>query len=486
MSDTNTSYRSILKAISLFSGVQGLNILLNIGRAKLAAMLLGPAGIGLNAIYNEARELIHTSTNVGMDTSGVREISRAFGERDKEGGEERLHEAVTLTRSWSLLFALAGVLVTFLLAEPLSWMTFSDGGHAGGYRMLSLAVGFSTLTCGELVVLRGIQRLKALATVSVMHVVAGIVTTIPVYYFWGIEGVAAALVLMTGTMAVLTMAFSYRIERPRFNFRRDSLAKGRTMLVIGFSFVLSGFVASGSKLAVQSYINSHGSLDMVGLYNAGLTLTLTYAGVVFASLDTDFFPRLSSIFQDLAQRRTTICRQMEMGLLLIFPTVISAMFAMPLIVPVLFSSEFNAVVPMAQIASIGLLFRALYIPAALIPLAAGESKMYLILQGVSYISFVPALMIGYELGGVTGTGVGLLVNHTMDIIVNLICAKWRYKVSIDRRLAMMLAAFTVYTVACYAAAQWLHGTTYIIAGLLLAATSAAISGNAIRKRVRKG
>ncbi|MCM1078062.1 MAG: oligosaccharide flippase family protein [Bacteroidales bacterium] len=481
---SSNSYKSILKAISLFSGVQGLNILLNIGRAKLAAIILGPAGIGLNAIYNEARELIHTSTNVGMDTSGVREIARAFGEKDKEGGEERLREAVMLTRSWSLLFAFAGFLLTFILSEPLSWMTFSDSAHAGGYRLLSLAVGFSTLTCGEMVVLRGIQKLKALATVSVMHVAAGLLTTIPVYYFLGIEGVVTALVLMTFSMAVMTMAFSYRMEKPRFCFRRKHLAKGRTMLIIGLSFVLSGFVASGSKLAVQSYINSHGSLETVGLYNSGVTLTLTYAVVVFASLDTDFFPRLASVFNNMEQRRVTVCRQMEMGLLLIFPTVVCAMFAMPLIVPILFSSEFSAVVPMAQIASAGLIFRALYIPAALIPLAAGESKMYLLLQALSYISFIPALIIGYELGGVTGTGVGLLVNHTMDIIVNLTCAGWRYKVSIDRRLAMMLAAFTVYTTVCYAMAQYLHGTAYVIAGTGLSVISAAISGLAVRKKLR--
>jgi len=481
---TSNSYKSILKAISLFSGVQGLSILLNIGRAKLAALLLGPAGIGLNAIYNETRELIHSSTNLGMDTSGTREIVKALGERDKEGGEARLHDAVMLTRSWSMIFAIAGFLLTFLLAEPISWLTFSDGSHANGYRIISFAVAFSTLTCGELVVLRGLQKLKLIATVSIVHVIAGILTTIPVYYYWGIDGVAAALVLMTFSMAATTMAFSYRIEKPRFCFKKSHLAKGKTMLIIGLSFVLSAFIASGSKLTVQSYINSHGSLEMVGLYNSGVTLTLTYAGVVFASLDTDFFPRLSSVFNDLGQRCVTVCRQMEMGLLLIFPIVVCAMFAMPLIVPLLFSSEFNAMIPMAQIASIGLLFRALYIPAALIPLAAGESKVYLILQGLSYLSFIPALIIGYELGGVTGTGVGLLVSHSTDIIVNLIFAKWKYNVSIGKRLAVVLATLTTYTAVCYAIAYSLHGMAYITIGALLSLASVAISGIMVKKKLK--
>lgn len=114
------SYKNILKATTLFGGVQGFNILLNLVRAKLAALLLGPAGVGLNGIFNETRELIHTSTNLGMDKSGVREIAKAYGTRDEEGGEERLEMAVSLTRSWVMLFVITGIVFTILAAPLLS------------------------------------------------------------------------------------------------------------------------------------------------------------------------------------------------------------------------------------------------------------------------------------------------------------------------------------------------------------------------------
>ena len=69
--------------MALFGSVQGLNIGLNLVRTKLVALFLGPAGVGLSSIYNETKELIHESTNMGMDQSGVREISVAY-ERWKE------------------------------------------------------------------------------------------------------------------------------------------------------------------------------------------------------------------------------------------------------------------------------------------------------------------------------------------------------------------------------------------------------------------
>jgi O-antigen/teichoic acid export membrane protein len=415
----DSAYKRLLKVTTLFGSVQGLNILMNLIRAKLAAMLLGPAGIGLNSIYNETREFIHSTTNLGMDQSGTREIAKSTGAPD-------LADSVTLTRSWIILLAVFGMLATAVFAYPLSWMLFSDGDHTWQIVALSPAVAFSTLTCGELTVLRGLQQMKTIAGVSVLHVVLGVITTIPLYYIWGMDGIIGALVLMTLSLAIVTMIYSYRIHPPKFCFVKAFLAKGRQMLVLGMSFVIAGFIANLGKLAVKAYINVNGSLDDVGLYSAGLTLTLMISNVVFASLENEFYPRLSSIFTDKTQRYLAIVRQMKVGLAIIIPITIVAIVLMPWIVPILLSDEFSTIVPMAQIASLGLIFRALYLPAALVPMAAGESKIYLLLQAVSYVSFVPAVILGYHFGGITGTGIGLLVNHFMDVVVNMAVLKWRY------------------------------------------------------------
>ena len=89
----DSSYKKLLKVMTLFGSVQGLSIVMNLVRAKFAAELLGPAGVGLNSIYNETREFIHSTTNIGMDQSGTREIAR-------NSDTENLADSVTLTRSW--------------------------------------------------------------------------------------------------------------------------------------------------------------------------------------------------------------------------------------------------------------------------------------------------------------------------------------------------------------------------------------------------
>ena len=74
--DTHTDgYLHILKYISLFGGVQGLNVLIGVVRNKFVAILLGPQGVGLISLFNSTTKLIGDSTNFGLPMSAVRNIS---------------------------------------------------------------------------------------------------------------------------------------------------------------------------------------------------------------------------------------------------------------------------------------------------------------------------------------------------------------------------------------------------------------------------
>lgn len=478
------SYRNILKALSLFTGVQGLNILLNIVRAKLAAVLLGPTGIGLNGIFNEVRELIHESTNLGLDKSGVREVARAYGAMGTQDDDRQLRSAIMLTRSWVMLFAVLGSLVTLVLAQPLSWIFFDDGAHANGFMLLSPAVGLSTITCGELIVLRGIRRLKTIAQVSVLHVIAGIATTIPVYFYWGIDGVVPALVLMTLTAAVIAIVYSYRLHRPEFCFRPNFLKGGTRMLIIGTSFVLSGIIAHGSRLIIHSYLNRYSSLETVGYFTQILSI-MGYVSTVFASLDTDYFPRLSSSFEDKSARLRTVERQIEVTGAVMLPIVVALIFMLPYLVPLLLSDDFTAIVPAAQILALSLLCRTLHLPSAIMPLAAGDSRMYLALQFVSYLNYIPAVIIGHSMLGIAGIGVGLAVNNTLDAICSLTCARYRYGFVPGRTILTQFLGSTLLAGTAYAMACTIEGVPCMIAAAAMITLSVAVGGTRLKRFIRK-
>ena len=55
-------------------------ILIGMVRNKLIALLLGPQGMGLMALFNSTVRLISDTTGLGLGMSAVRELSRLYDE----------------------------------------------------------------------------------------------------------------------------------------------------------------------------------------------------------------------------------------------------------------------------------------------------------------------------------------------------------------------------------------------------------------------
>ncbi len=478
-----SDYTNILKATSLFGSVQGLNILINIVRTKLVAMLLGPAGVGLNSIYNETRELVHSTTNLGLDVSGIKNISQTYERLRGDSSEElsksqlrasQLSSDVCLLRSWIAILALFGAVMTVLFAYPLSYLTFQDADHTLGYIMLSPVVALSTLVCGEMTILKGIRRLKVLATVSVLTAFSGMCVSVPIYYVMGIDGVLLALgAIFTASLIVVTI-FSWSYFPPRYDFTPVRLALGVPLLKVGTAFMVVNLIDNLIQLLVQSYLNSAGSLQTVGLFSTNLTITTTYAGIFFAAMGNDYFPRLSGIFSNVTARITTVRRQSEMLMALVSPALVAMMFALPIMVPLLFSDEFIGVIPLTQLALIALAFKTAHLAFTYTPLAAGDSKTFFVLNFIQ-ASDVLLVIPGYHYYGLMGIGVMLVVTNAIDMICSLICAYRRYGVTMSKSMRLMLCAQLLLLAACYCCVQSTTGVTYWAIGAVMFVLSVAVS-----------
>ena len=79
---------------------------------------------------------------------------------------------------------------------------------------------------------------------------------------------------------------------------------------------------------------------MWACYNAGYMITMTYAGVIFSAMETDYFPRLSSVGNNVEDRNLLVNRQLEVSLLLISPLLILLMSTLPIALPLLYSDAF--------------------------------------------------------------------------------------------------------------------------------------------------
>lgn len=473
----NLAYKNIFKATTLFGGVQGLTIIMGLIRTKFVALLIGPAGVGLNSIYNETRELVHETTNCGMDQSGIRDISKSYEKLINAKTKDEidfckatLKRQISLLRSWELLLGMLGIFITILLAQPLSLMTFQDTEHTWGYVLLSPAVALSTITCGELVVLKAIRRLKTVALLSTLNIFLALFIILPIYYYWRLHGVLPAILSTCFVSALTTVYASYRYSQPIFNWSWKELKHGIPMLRLGACFVLTGMMAHGMELLIMSHINNLSNEIIVGLYRAGYTITGTYAALLFNAVSTDFFPRLSGVVDDIKKRNTAVCQQMEVLLMLVGPMTVALLVAMPILVPFLYSDSFIEMIPMARISVFGVLLGAIYLPAAYLPLAAGDSKLFVLVETISTITMT-MILVGFTYEGLFGAGVGKVISALIDVIAVMALSIFYYKIRISRSHLLLIISHLIILIATYALTSVLNGWKYWVTSVIILAMS---------------
>lgn len=476
--DSNDSYSHILKYTGVFGGVQGLNVLMALVRNKFVAMLLGPEGMGLASLFNTTTTFISQATNLGISFSAVKHVSSLF----EEGDEEKIAHFIKVVRVWSLITALVGMLLCAVLGPFLNSQTFSWGDHTLHFVLLSPAVGLLAITGGETAILKGARCLRSLAIIQVYSVFVALMISVPVYYFFGQAGIVPVIVLMAFVSMLLTIRYSYRLFPLRLCGAKGVLGEGMGMVRLGVAFVIAGIMGSGAEMVIRSYLNVMGNLDVVGLYNAGFMLTVTYAGMVFTSMETDYFPRLSSLGNDAAQLSLTVNRQIEVSLLIIAPMMAVFIIALPILLPLLFSGKFLPVIAMAQVSVFSMYIKSISLPISYITLAKGDSLAYMVIEGVYDVLLVLMIMAGYHFWGLFGTGVALSVSYLVDFLFVGGYAYYHYHYRMSKMVMLYAAIQLPLGVAVYIVSLIDSPLIYWSLGPLLCMVSLLISVHILHQK----
>ena len=210
-------------------------------------------------------------------------------------------------------------------------------------------------------------------------------------------------------------------------------------------------------------------------------LVVTYAGMVFSAMETDYFPRLSAACMERLDANSVVNRQAEVSVLLIAPMIVAFVLFSPIILPMLFSSKFLPVLGMIQVAALSMFFRALYLPIEYMSLAHGDSRSYCFLEGVNNVCMVAAVLVGYNVGALHGAGVGLALASAIELVFSYAYMRVRYGYrgsssllkNIMVQLPLVVAAIVV-SAACGTVWRWTVLPCVLVASM---AVSMAVLGH---------
>lgn len=465
MNKHQSSYRQIMKATSLFGGVQVFQIVISIVRSKFVALLLGPAGMGIVGLLTSTTGLVAGLTNFGLGTSAIKNISEA----NATGDEQRISTVISVMRRLVWITGTLGAVVTLLFSPWLSQFTFGNKEYTASFAWISATLLFSQLSTGELVLLQGLRKLQDLAKANVYGSIAGLLITVPLYYRFGVEGIVPVIVLT----ALITLFFSWyfakktKIGKTTIN-RAITVAEGKSMLVMGFMISLSGLISIAAAYLLRIFINRTGNMADVGLYNAGFAIINTYVGMIFTAMGTDYYPRLSAVANSNEQCARNVNQQSEIALLILAPVLIGFLVFIHWAIILLYSTQFLAITGMIYWASLGIFFKAVSWAIAFVFLAKGASRLFFWNELTGNTYTLGFSLLGYHFGGLTGLGVSFLMVYMIYLIQVYVIAKVKYHFSFTSSFLKIFAVQFSLALMSFAIVNLIEKPyTYVIGTLLI-------------------
>jgi antigen flippase len=399
-----TSYGQIVASASMLGSAQVVSYLASLLRNKVLAVMLGVSGIGTAGLYQSIHTFIQSLTNLGVATSGVREIAAAG---ENIGRESKLRTAVIIDRvSW--ITGIFGLLVTWASAAALSRFIFQSGEYAYSIALVGPAVFFASLAAGRSAILQGLRRIPELARVQIVCSILGVPIFLLLCWWLGLDGIVPSiLVLSVVTWLLFRSASRHYVPRHSSVSWGETWAGSQHLLKLGvammWNVVISGALAFGTRALIVRDLG----IDSSGIFQAAWTISGMFIGFILSAMSMDFLPRLTSAGDDKVQITKLVNEQTEIGLLMSLPGLLATAALAPALVPLLYTVAFIESATLVPWLIAGCLAQVVSWPLAFIQIARGEITSYVVAQTLFNVFHFMFITLGLKYFGLIGVAAAL-------------------------------------------------------------------------------
>lgn len=475
------SYRAILRASAIMGMASVLHILFGMLRIKIAAVLLGPAGVGLIGLLQNLMNTGSIMAGLGMDTVGTRNIAAAAA--------NGFPAEVDRTRSllfWGLAgLGLVGGAFFAVLREPISELILGDRRWGEEVGWVAFGLALSVAATGQVALLNGLRQIPFLALLKIATSILATCMGTVALLIWGNAGVILFVISLPLANFAVGLVLVKRIPKSSSSqIPRKQLLGGVLELArLGTPLMIGGIATLIGQLVVRGIVQQQLGIEALGLFEASWMISMTYIGFVLSAMATDYFPRLSGTIHDHPAAIRLVNDQTEVALILVGPILLLLMALAPVVISLLYTAEFGQAAEILRWQILGDLLKVLSWPIAFILLASGMNRAFLLAEVGAAVVFVTVVWIDLPILGAIGTGVGFLALYLFYLPTVFLIARHRIGFAWTRQVRTRFAWLALGTVGIFALSAQSEITGAIL-GALLAMCFGLQGLHQLRKTIR--
>lgn len=409
-----------LRSTSIIGGASVVVLLIRMVRTKILAILLGPAGIGLEALYDSIVTMTRSVFDAGIGNSGVRQIAAAVGTEDYQ----RVATTVFTLRRTCVVLGLLGAATLYFARVPISRIALGDTTHASAVGWLALVLLFGAITSGQGALLQGVRRIRDLAKMNILGALLGAIVSIPVVFIWGAAGIPAYMIIGAVGAFGISWWFARQVRMPATTLAAPAVAReAASLLKLGLAFVVTGLLSTGALFALRALVAGHFGIDGAGQFQAANALSSVYVGFILQAMGTDFYPRLTAVANRNDACNRTVNEQVEISLLLALPGILVSLALAPWIVQLFYTRQFSAAATILAWQLAGMLLRVVSWPMGFIMLAKGRGALLVATDLAAYSTYIGLAWVGLWLFGLPGAGMAFLGLYLFHSVLTFAVAR---------------------------------------------------------------
>lgn len=446
------SYRQILRSSSIIGGASVINIVVGLLRIKVAAVFLGPAGVGLIGLLTSLTGAASAVAGLGVGNVGIRQIAEAVGREDAA--------AIAAARRalfWgSLVLALLGAAVFWSLRDVLAVRVLGDASLTSEVGWLALVVGLTVAAASQTALLNGMRQIGDLARVSVLSALLSTLLGIGALMLWGRGGLVVFLISAPLSSFLLGYVYAARLPNIQAPYTPLPVLVGqwRVLAKLGAAFMVAGLAVTLGQLLVRTLVQKQLGADALGYFQAASTISMTYIGFVLTAMGTDYYPRLTAAIDDHAAVNRMVNEQTEVALLLAGPVFLAMMGLTPWVIELLYSKSFHPAAEVLRWQILGDILKVASWPLGFIILAAGNGRTYMLTETLAVSVFVILTWLGLPLLGVVATGMAFVSMYVVYLPIIYWLARQKTGLRWEVTIWWILVLLVLGAVAVLVATKW--------------------------------
>ncbi|MCF6296420.1 MAG: lipopolysaccharide biosynthesis protein [Flavobacteriaceae bacterium] len=303
-------------------------------------------------------------------------------------------------------------------------------------KVISLVIIFNSLGIIQDVALKRALNFKTLTLINLVSmIISSLIAVILAYIGFGVWSLVIKTILYSFFVTIL-LWLSSRLK-PSLKF---SIYSFKENFYFGYKIMIANVINIISSNAINVLIGKFYSIEALGLFFKGDSLSKKFSRFVYMTFNNVSFPVLSSLKDDESKLQQTYIRFMRASAFLSFPLMmLIIVIAKPLII-VLLTEKWSGSIEFLQILSINGMFMPLIVISGLITLVKGRSDYYLKLEIVYKIQLITTLIITVSMG-VKAMAIGTVLQIITQFFINLVIVNRLVSISFLKQILSLKNIF---------------------------------------------